>query len=86
MYNNYKQALVIIKDYTTQLNAFKAQFLVTDAVIESWIDQELKFLEDLKEELEDRILAVSYVEALMLLQSAEYVYYLPPLYILTQSL
>ncbi|KAF7977125.1 hypothetical protein HWV62_4742 [Athelia sp. TMB] len=71
MYNNYKQALVIIKDYTTQLNAFKAQFLVTDAVIESWIDQELKFLEDLKEEPEDRILAVSYVEALMLLQSAD---------------
>ncbi|KAF7964652.1 hypothetical protein HWV62_4415, partial [Athelia sp. TMB] len=57
MFNNYKQALMIIKDYTPQIAAFKAQFLVTDADIEQWINQEL--------------LAVSYVEALMLLQSAD---------------
>lgn len=75
MFNNYKQALVIINDYTPQLAAFKAQFLVTDADIEGWLNQEREFLEKLKDEPEERVLAVSYVEALILLQTAEYVFF-----------
>lgn len=79
MFNNYKQVLVIITDYTPQLAAFKAQFLVTDADIEGWINQEHEFLQELKDEPEERVLAVAYVEALMLLQTAEYVsfFFLP---------
>lgn len=79
MFNNYKQALVIIGDYTPQLAAFKAQFLVTDTDIEGWITQEHEFLQELKDEPEERVLAVAYVEALMLLQTAEYVslFFLP---------
>lgn len=71
MYNNYDQALVIIKDYTPQIAAFKAQFMVCDADIEGWLAAELKFLQELKHEPEERVLAVDYVEALILLQKSE---------------
>ncbi|KAF7968607.1 hypothetical protein HWV62_30025 [Athelia sp. TMB] len=68
---NYKQALVIIRDYTPQIAAFKVQFLVTDADIEGWVETKLKFLQDLKDEPEECVLAVSYVDTLILLQKAE---------------
>ncbi|KAF7976738.1 hypothetical protein HWV62_5710 [Athelia sp. TMB] len=71
IYNNYKQALVIIRDYTPQIAAFKAQFMVGDADIEGWLAAELKFLQELKDEPEERVLAVVYVDALILLRKSD---------------
>ncbi|KAF7970980.1 hypothetical protein HWV62_22471 [Athelia sp. TMB] len=71
MYNNYNQALVIIRDYTPQIATFKAQFMVGDTDIEGWLAAELKFLQELKDEPEERVLAVAYVDALILLQKSD---------------
>lgn len=45
--------------------------MVCDADIEGWLAAELKFLQELKHEPEERVLAVDYVEALILLQKSE---------------
>jgi hypothetical protein len=71
LYNNYKQALAIIKNYTPELDFFKLRLQVTDTDIEEWIHAERKFLEELKEEPEERVLAAAYVEALIQRRQAE---------------
>jgi hypothetical protein len=65
LFNNYTQAVQIIKDYTPEVEAFKLRLQVTDSDIEQWLHAEQKFLEDLKEEPQERVLASAYVEALI---------------------
>ena len=50
LFNNFEQALTIIKTYTSEVEAFKVQLRITSDNIEGWVHVEQKFLEELKEE------------------------------------
>lgn len=71
MLNNYRQALEIIRDYTPGVRAFKERLGIEDQDIEGWLVDERKFLEELKEEPAERVLACAYVEALQTRLKAE---------------
>lgn len=51
----------------------KAVLDVTDGDIEGWLEEERHFLQNLKSEPEERVLEISYVEALIARDKAEYV-------------
>ncbi|KAI0083349.1 hypothetical protein BDY19DRAFT_987928 [Irpex rosettiformis] len=74
LYQNYRQALSIIKDYTPEVQRMKDALQITDQDIESWLHEEHKFLTSLKNEPEERILEVAYVEALIARDQAEYAF------------
>ncbi|KAI0083766.1 hypothetical protein BDY19DRAFT_998324 [Irpex rosettiformis] len=65
LFNNYRQALDIIKNYTPEIERMKTVLQITDADIEGWLCEERQFLTSLKNEPEERVLEVSYVEALI---------------------
>lgn len=71
MLNNYRQAIKIIKDYTPEVRAFKERLNIDDQVLDGWLDDKKRFLEDLKEEPDERVLACAYVEALQTRHKAE---------------
>lgn len=73
LYNNYKQALSIISEYTLEIDRLKAQLNVTDETIEGWIGEERQFLQELKQPPEERTLEIAYVQALRQREKAEYV-------------
>lgn len=54
-----------------EVKAFQLQFEVTDTDIEGWITAERRFLEDLKDEPQEHILACAYIKALIFKQKAE---------------
>lgn len=65
------QALKIIKEYSPEVKNFKYELGVTDSDIEGWILAERRFVEELKEEPPERVLACAYVEALLFRRKAE---------------
>lgn len=69
--NNYKQALKLIKGSTPGLRTFKERLDIDDEEIDGWLAKERHFLEELKEEPEECILACAYVEALETRRKAE---------------
>jgi hypothetical protein len=71
LFNNFEQALTIIKTYTPEVEAFKVRLRITSDNIEGWVHAEQKFLEELKEEPEDKVLTYAYVEALIQWCTAE---------------
>lgn len=71
MYNNYRQALDIIKNYTPEVERLKTTLQITDEDIEQWLCEEREFLKSLKNEPEERVLEVAYVEALQAREKAE---------------
>lgn len=71
MFNNVKQALRVIQEYTPLLEAFKASTGVTSADIESWNGSELAYLEALQSEPEQVGLTMDYVSFLSDLWEAE---------------
>ncbi len=68
LFNNYKQALKIITEFTPQLMAYKQSTGITDADIQRWPEDELKYLNDLQTEPEVDAVPVAYVESLMTLK------------------
>ncbi|KAF8592627.1 hypothetical protein K439DRAFT_1643685 [Ramaria rubella] len=66
-YNNYKQALAIIKEYTPHVNLLKQTLKLEDSDFECWHAEELQYLHNLEKEPESDVLTVSYVEALQAL-------------------
>ncbi len=73
LYNNYRQALAIIRDYTPIIEQFKLVHKVTDQDIESWPAEELNYLQRLAKEPEEDVAKVTYFEALEGLKKARYV-------------
>lgn len=71
LFNNYRQALATIKDLSPAVEHMKAELHVSDADIQQWLEDERKFLKDLKDEPEERLLEVAYVEALIGREDAE---------------
>ncbi|KAI0671594.1 hypothetical protein C8Q78DRAFT_1019556 [Trametes maxima] len=65
LYNNARQALTLIHDYSGDVKQLQAELDITDADIEGWAAEERAFLEGLKEEPEERILEAAYVQALI---------------------
>jgi len=65
MLNNYNQAVKIIKDFTPEVEEFKLRLNLTNADIGGWVCTEQKFLEELKEEPQECVLASAYVDALI---------------------
>ena len=72
MFNNYKQALKIISDYTHDIEALKATIpgLVEEDFVK-WQQEELDYLKNLQVEPEYDTQVVAYVEALEALAKAE---------------
>lgn len=71
LYNNYKQALSIIAEFTPEVNAFKEKHSLPDDVFEVWRNQELEYLMSLSAAPEYDVQAIAYVEALEALGKAQ---------------
>ncbi|KAF8591223.1 hypothetical protein K439DRAFT_1644435 [Ramaria rubella] len=71
IYNNYKQALAIISEYTPEVNAFKAEFGLVDEDFIKWCQEQILYLNNLKVEPLEDILQVEYIDALQMLAKAE---------------
>ena len=69
--NNYKQAIQIIKDYLPGVHAWRQHLGISNQDIDGWLEDERKFLESLKEEPKECVLAYVYVKALQTHQVAE---------------
>lgn len=64
LYDNYKQALEIIREYTPQLDAYFELTGVTGADMEAWIQEELQYLKDVTAEEPVTPWKIAYVKAL----------------------
>ncbi|KZV83900.1 hypothetical protein EXIGLDRAFT_625051, partial [Exidia glandulosa HHB12029] len=73
LFNNVRQATVMIAELQPLLDGFKRETGLTDADIEAWNPAELAYLEGLKSEPEDVALRLSYATLLGELYDAEYV-------------
>jgi len=71
LYNNYAQCLSIINENTPEIDKLKTALNLQDADFEQWLIEERRFLQDLKEEPEEKILECAYVKALQMKRSAE---------------
>ncbi|KAI0751728.1 hypothetical protein C8Q80DRAFT_1098477 [Daedaleopsis nitida] len=79
-YNNYRQALAIIEEYTPLVDAFKNERHLEDSDFERWIEEEHEYLQSLSKEPDEDVLKVAYVESILDLNST----HRPPT-ILTQT-
>ncbi|THH00432.1 hypothetical protein EW026_g2103 [Hermanssonia centrifuga] len=68
LFNNYRQALKILADFTPQLAAYKRMYGIVDADIEGWPQDELRYLKNTHVEPEKDAVPVAYVEALQSLK------------------
>ncbi|PSS37888.1 hypothetical protein PHLCEN_2v268, partial [Hermanssonia centrifuga] len=71
LFNNYKQVLHILKEFTPEVNHMKTLLGLEDNDIKKWARKEHKFLLDLKDEPEERVLESAYVEALIMREKAD---------------
>lgn len=71
LYNNYKQALDLIKTYTAELATFKVFTNFADKDFKAWNQEELAYLKDCASEPAATSVAISYIAELEKLQFAE---------------
>ena len=71
LYNNYVQCLAIINENTAEIDKLKTTSNLQDADLEGWLIEECRFLQDLKDEPESKILECAYVRALEKKRKAE---------------
>ncbi|KIK34196.1 hypothetical protein CY34DRAFT_98437 [Suillus luteus UH-Slu-Lm8-n1] len=64
LFNNYRQALTIIADYTKEIEAYRAVYPDEVLDFDSWIDEELQYLVTVGSEPQHDALTVEYVDAL----------------------
>ncbi|KAG2029849.1 hypothetical protein BDR03DRAFT_1041183, partial [Suillus americanus] len=64
IFNNYKQAVTLIDDFTKELDAYRLSFPDQAMDFETWVTKELAYLESVASEPARDALAVDYVEAL----------------------
>ena len=75
LFNNYKQALAIISDYTPDINTLKAIMPgLADEDFIKWREEESQYLRNLRVEPEYDVQVVSYVEALEAVKKAQEVF------------
>jgi len=71
LYNNYVQCLAIINENTAEIDKLKTASNLQDADFEDWLTEECRFLQDLKDEPESKILECTYVRTLEIKHKAE---------------
>ncbi|KAG2042380.1 hypothetical protein BDR03DRAFT_1006782 [Suillus americanus] len=64
IFNNYKQAVTLIDDFTKELDAYRLSFPDQAMDFETWVTEELTYLESVASEPARDALAVDYVEVL----------------------
>ncbi|KAG2085421.1 hypothetical protein BD769DRAFT_1374346 [Suillus cothurnatus] len=64
IFNNYKQAVTLIDDFTKELDAYRLSFPDQAMDFETWVTEELAYLESIASEPARDALVVDYVEAL----------------------
>ena len=75
LFNNYKQAIAIISDYTPDINSLKAIMPgLADEDFVKWREEESQYLRSLRQEPEYDMQVVAYVEALEAVKKAEQVF------------
>ncbi|KAI6012899.1 hypothetical protein BKA83DRAFT_4063727, partial [Pisolithus microcarpus] len=74
LFNNYQQALRIIRKYEPELKDFQLTHGISDEDIVSWHHEELEYLRNCSEEPDSVTLAVKYVKVLEKLHFAEATY------------
>ncbi|KIM61914.1 hypothetical protein SCLCIDRAFT_25388 [Scleroderma citrinum Foug A] len=67
LFNNYKQALSLIADYSKDLDAYQVLYPTQTLNFEAWASEELKYLKNVATKPMQDALAIKYVEALELL-------------------
>lgn len=71
LYNNYRQCLSIIEEFSVDVAHLQQSLHLDDAAIEAWLSDERNFLKNLKDEPEERVLECAYVQALIDREHAE---------------
>lgn len=71
LFNNYRQAIGIITEYTPQLLLYKQTHNITDDDIQGWPQDELKYLKNLRTEPTEDATRVAYVNALITLDRTQ---------------
>ncbi|KAG2133401.1 hypothetical protein BD769DRAFT_1627423 [Suillus cothurnatus] len=64
IFNNYKQAVTLIDDFTKELDAYRLSFPDQAIDFETWVTEELAYLESIASEPARDALTVNYIEAL----------------------
>jgi hypothetical protein len=64
IFNNYKQAVTLIDDFTKELDAYHLSFPDQAMDFETWVTEELAYLESIASEPARDALVVDYIEAL----------------------
>ncbi|KAG1862471.1 hypothetical protein C8R48DRAFT_673269 [Suillus tomentosus] len=64
IFNNYKQAVTLIDDFTKELDAYRLSFPDQAMYFKTWVTEELTYLESIASEPARDTLAVNYIEAL----------------------
>ncbi|OCH88551.1 hypothetical protein OBBRIDRAFT_734191 [Obba rivulosa] len=65
LYNNYRQCLQIVEDFSVDVSHLKNSLKIDDTAFEAWLSDERHFLKNLKDEPEERVLECAYVQALI---------------------
>lgn len=71
LFNNYKQALHIIKANRPEVDKMITRLNITEDDIVDWLGKERAWLEELRTEPDERVLETSYVRALITLRELE---------------
>ncbi|KAI0310482.1 hypothetical protein OF83DRAFT_1070468 [Amylostereum chailletii] len=74
VYNNYRSAVKLLKEYTVELEAFSRVTGFSAADFEHWQEEEVAYLVSLKSEPQYDVLRVDYVQALQDLDAATIVH------------
>jgi hypothetical protein len=69
--NNYKQCLAIIQENMPEVEKMKTASDLQDADFEQWLVEERMFLQNLKDEPEEKVLECAYIHALETKHQAE---------------
>ncbi|KAG1805993.1 uncharacterized protein BJ212DRAFT_1283028 [Suillus subaureus] len=64
IFNNYKQVIALISDFTKELDTYCLSFLEQDMDFKTWVAKELAYLDSIASEPAHDTLTVDYVEAL----------------------
>ena len=72
LYNNYHQALNIIKDVSAPLEDAKKRYQITDADLDSWEASETQYSQTVRTEPDELARSVVYVELLRDYRKARY--------------
>ncbi|KZT26423.1 hypothetical protein NEOLEDRAFT_1198259 [Neolentinus lepideus HHB14362 ss-1] len=65
IFDNYRQALRIIADFTPEVKAMEKALGISCDNFSTWLDEERRFLTDLKDEPQEQVLKCAYVRALI---------------------